>query len=184
MAHSSNLGQDAAEPCRQLTPLSADSHRSWLPPDGHPQTWKDRERDWGIHRGKRGKKATSRELTFSVLFGNDARRSIPARVTSSAMAHYSLDERLLLTVCPGLLLYFCKFPWPLLDGQKWTPLGVTIPTRHRLSSTDQNWQSSRENWLGQIIDIFAKIENFTNIIWIVSSPLKDLSWWFLFIPGL
>ena len=45
---------------------------------------------------------------------------------------------LALTVCLGMIIYFCKSPFPLLDDPKQIPLGVMIRKRHRLSSTDQN----------------------------------------------
>ena len=46
-----------------------------------------------------------------------------------------------LSVCPQHIIIFRNCPCPLPDEQKQYPLGVAIPTHHRLSSTDQNWQS-------------------------------------------
>ena len=51
-----------------------------------------------------------------------------------------LEDRL-LSVCPGLNYYFCNCVCPLLEGPKRTLLGEIIPTRHRLSSMEQNWRS-------------------------------------------
>ena len=51
--------------------------------------------------------------------------------------------RILLSVCPQHVMCFCNCSCPLQDEQKWLPLGQIIPTRHRLSSTDRNWQRYR-----------------------------------------
>ena len=48
------------------------------------------------------------------------------------------NHNILLSVCPQHI-FFCNCPTRY--GLKWLPLGATVPTRHYVSSTDQNWQS-------------------------------------------
>ena len=70
------------------------------------------------------------------------------------LAFINRYSQVVLSVCPQHVIVFCNCSCPLLDGQKWLPLDVTIPTHHHLSSTDQIWRSywsliwpeTCENW--------------------------------------
>ena len=54
----------------------------------------------------------------------------------------TLSCGIILSVCPQhTVIIFCNRSCSLLDEQKHSSLGVMIPVRHCLSSTDQNWRS-------------------------------------------
>ena len=71
-----------------------------------------------------------------------------------------------LSICAGLILYFCKSLWPLIDDQKQTLLGVTVTIpnalvchhnqRTKISGARKDWPDPKLGVLGQILVVFAK----------------------------